>query len=187
MSLLLQREHSLFHQMMTAIERHWLVHQLDATLVLNMRQHILPPILFQLQYKLLRELPINDVEKLKQYPPAIWRCGADGKMERIAMFVVWKEYKKINCDMFALTFGHHDIPPMDQWMSKKWQRLNYKQYCMSFRRSSDMALMSLTFNKTILTVVDLLVSPLAKYITLAANDCGYSGTAKKKKKVTTGK
>ncbi len=50
-----------------------------------------------------------------------------------------------------------------------------------------MALMSLTFNKTILTVVDLLVSPLAKYITLAANDCGYSGTAKKKKKVTTGK
>jgi hypothetical protein len=61
-SLLLQREHSLFHQMMMAIERHWLVHQLDATLVLNVRQHVLPPILFWLQYKLLRELPINDVE-----------------------------------------------------------------------------------------------------------------------------
>ncbi len=36
---------------------------------------------------------------------------------------------------------------------------------------------SLTLNKTIPTVADLLASPLAKYITLAANGCGYSGTA----------
>ena len=79
--------------------------------------------------------------------------------------------------MFALTFGHHDTPPMAQQMSKKWQRLNYKQYCMSFRRSGDMALMSLTLDKTIPTVANLLASPLARYITLAANDCGYSGTA----------
>jgi hypothetical protein len=41
-----------------------------------------------------------------------------------------------------------------------------------------MALMSLTLDKTILTVADLLVCPLAKYITLVANDCGYSGNAK---------
>ena len=27
------------------------------------------------------------------------------------------------------------------------------------------------------TVAELMDSPLAKYITLAANDCGYSGTA----------
>ena len=40
-----------------------------------------------------------------------------------------------------------------------------------------MALMSLTLDKTIPTVADLLASPLAKYITLAANDCGYSGKA----------
>jgi hypothetical protein len=40
-----------------------------------------------------------------------------------------------------------------------------------------MALMSLTLDKTIPTVADLLASPLARYITLAANDCGYSGTA----------
>jgi hypothetical protein len=80
--------------------------------------------------------------------------------------------------MFALTFGHHNIPPMAQQMSKKQQCLNYKQYSMSFRRSGDMALMSLMKDKTILTVADLLASPLAKYITVAANDCGYSGTAK---------
>ncbi len=61
MSLLLQREHSLFHQMMTAIERPWLVHQLEATLVLNVWQHVMPPILFRLQYKLLRELPVEDM------------------------------------------------------------------------------------------------------------------------------
>ncbi len=56
------------------------------------------------------------------------------------MSVVWKEYKKFNCDMFALTFGHHDIPPMAQQMSKKQLRLNNKQYSLSFRRSEDMAL-----------------------------------------------
>ena len=80
--------------------------------------------------------------------------------------------------MFALTFGQQDIPPMAQNMSKKRQRLNYKQYHCSIKRSGDMALMSLTLDKTIPTVADLLASPLAKYITLAANDCGYSGKAK---------
>ncbi len=40
-----------------------------------------------------------------------------------------------------------------------------------------MALLSLTLDKTIPPVADLLASPLARYITLAANDCGYSGTA----------
>jgi hypothetical protein len=38
--------------------------------------------------------------------------------------------------------------------------------------------MSLRLNKTIPTVANLLASPLAKHITLAVNDCGYSGTAK---------
>ncbi len=44
----------------------------------------------------------------------MWRRGADGKLERIAMSIVQKEYKKFTCDMFALTFDHHDIPPMAQ-------------------------------------------------------------------------
>jgi hypothetical protein len=56
------------------------------------------------------------------------------------MSVVQKEYKKFICDMFALTIGHHNIPLMAQRMSKKQQRLNYKHYSMSFRRSDDMAL-----------------------------------------------
>ena len=98
-------------------------------------------------------------------------------MERISLSQVRKDYKKLNCDMFALTFGHQDVPPMAQTMSKKRQRLNLKQYRQSIRRSGEMALMSLTLDKTIPTVADLLASPLAKYITLAANDSGYSGTA----------
>jgi hypothetical protein len=56
----------------------------------------------------------------------MWQCGADGKLERIAMSIVRKEYKKFNRDMFALTFGHYDIPPMAQQTSKKRQHLNYK-------------------------------------------------------------
>jgi hypothetical protein len=97
--------------------------------------------------------------KAKEYPPAVWCRGADGN------------------NMFALTFGQQEIPPMAQKMSKKRQCLNYKQYRCSIKRSGDMALMSLTLDKTIPTVAGLLASPLAKYITLAANDCGYRDKA----------
>ncbi len=110
----------------------------------------------------------------------MWRRGADGKMECISLSVIGQEYKKLNRNMFALTFGQQDIPPMAQKMSKKQQRLHYKQYHCSIKRSGDMAFMSLTLDKTIPTVADLLASPLEKYITLAANDCKYSGAVKPK-------
>jgi len=57
--------------------------------------------------------------KAKEYPPAMWRCGADGKTECVSLSVINQEYKKLNRDMFALTFGQQDIPPMAQKMSKK--------------------------------------------------------------------
>jgi hypothetical protein len=77
--------------------------------------------------------------KAKEYSSAVWRRGADGKLERVSLSVIRQEYKKLNPDMFALTFGQQDIPPMAQKMSKKQQRLNYKQYRCSIRRSGDMA------------------------------------------------
>ena len=40
-----------------------------------------------------------------------------------------------------------------------------------------MSLLMLTLTDGIPTVAELMDSPLAKYITLAANDCGYGGTA----------
>jgi hypothetical protein len=67
------------------------------------------------------------------------------------MSIVQKEYKKLTCDIFALTFGHQNVPAMAQQMSKKRQRLNYKQCSMSFRRFGDVALMSLMLDKTIPT------------------------------------
>jgi hypothetical protein len=89
--------------------------------------------------------------KAKLYPTAVWWHGADGKLERIAMNIIQKEYKKLTCEFFFLTFGHQNVPPMAQQMSKKRQRLNYKQCSMSFRRLNDMTLMSLTLDKTIPT------------------------------------
>jgi len=67
----------------------------------------------------------------------VWRRGAEGN------------------NMFALTFGQQEIPPMAQKMYKKRQCLNYKQYRCSIKRSGDMALMSLTLDKTIPTVAGL--------------------------------
>ncbi len=69
----------------------------------------------------------------------MWRRGADGKMEHVSLGVICQEYKKVNHDMFALTFGQQDIPPMAQKMSKKRQRLNYKHYHCSIKRSGYMA------------------------------------------------
>jgi hypothetical protein len=54
--------------------------------------------------------------KAKEHPPAVWHRGADGKMERVSLSVIRQNYKKLNRDMFALTFGQHEIPPMAQKM-----------------------------------------------------------------------
>ena len=89
---------------------------------------------------------------------------------------------KLNRDIFTLTVGKKTIPPMAMKLSRKRQRLNYKQYRCELRDDGDaslsmMALSDGSEGDDIPTVAVLLESPLAKYITLAANDCGYSGTA----------
>jgi hypothetical protein len=88
---------------------------------------------------------------------------------------------KLNRDIFTLTVGKKTIPPMAMKLSRKRQRLNYKQYRRELRDDGDaslsmMALSDGSEGDDIPTVAELLESPLAKYITLAANDCGYSGT-----------
>ena len=70
---------------------------------------------------------------------------------------------------------------MTQKLSKKKKRLKYKQYRRGLRDDGDASLsvMALTDGSDgIPTFAELLESPLAKYITLAANDCGNSGKAK---------
>ena len=74
-----------------------------------------------------------------------------------------------------MTVGKKNIPLMDKKLSRKRQRLKYKQYRRGLRDNGDAALsmMALTDSSDgIPTVTKLLESPLAKYITLAANYCG---------------
>ncbi len=84
--------------------------------------------------------PCRTHGKAKEHPTVMWRHGADGKLKHVSLSVICQEYKKLNRDMFAPTFGQQEIPPMAQKMSKKQQRLNYKQYHCSIKRSGDMAL-----------------------------------------------
>ncbi len=114
-----------------------------------------------------------------QYPPAKWIRGADGKMERVNLSELkqQKAMGKLNQDIFALTFGTRQIPPYNQTMSKKKQRLKYKQCQKSLQSSRDQALQLMSIEDSLPSISDLINSPLSKYITLAAYDCGYDGTA----------
>ena len=55
--------------------------------------------------------------------------------------------------------------------------LSYKQYKHSLRENGDMLLQSMIVGDQFQTVADLMSIPLADYITIVANDCGYGGTA----------
>ncbi len=57
------------------------------------------------------------------------------------------------------------------------KRIKFKQYCHRLKENGDLLLSMLSMTGGIPTVAELMDSPLAKYITLAANVCGYSGTA----------
>jgi hypothetical protein len=63
--------------------------------------------------------PCRTCGKAKEHPPAVWHRGADSKLEHVSLSVICQEYKKLNRNMFALTFGQQEIPPMAQKMSKK--------------------------------------------------------------------
>jgi hypothetical protein len=84
---------------------------------------------------------------------------------------------KLNRDVFTLTLGSGQITPQALILSKKKKRLKFKQYRQNLKENGDLSLSMLLMTDGIPTVADLMDSPLAQYITLAANDCGYSGTA----------
>jgi hypothetical protein len=62
-------------------------------------------------------------------------------------------------------------------LSKRKKQLKFKQYHCRLKENGDLLLSMLSMTDGIPTVDELMDSPLAKYITLAANDCRYSGTA----------
>ncbi len=88
------------------------------------------------------------------------------------------ELNKLNRELFALTCGPQNPPPKAKKLSKKRKRLNYKQYKLLLRDQGDTSLNKMRVEESCPTIAELLASPLAEFITLAANDCGYSGTAK---------
>ena len=87
------------------------------------------------------------------------------------------ELNKLNRNIYALTFGPRTIPPMAQKMSKKIMRLSYKQYKRSLCNNDDMSLHSMVVGEQLPTVAEIMGSILTKYISIAANNCGYAGTA----------
>ena len=60
--------------------------------------------------------------------------------------------------------------------TKKWMRLNYKQYKQCLWDTSEMDLQNVSVEEKFPTVAEILAIPIAKYITLDANNYGYSGT-----------
>ena len=84
--------------------------------------------------------------------------------------------------MFTLTLVGRQITPqalilLKKKKKKKKKRVKCKQYRRNLKEKSDLLLTMLSMTDGIPTVADLMDSPLSQYITLAANDCGYSGTA----------
>ena len=55
--------------------------------------------------------------------------------------------------------------------------LNYNQYKRSLRENGDVLLYRMMFGQQCPTVAYIMASPLDKYIIVAANYCGYRGTA----------
>ena len=84
---------------------------------------------------------------------------------------------KLNQDIFTLTLGSRQIPPQALILLKKKKRIKFNQYRRRLEENGDLLLSMLSMTDGIPTVTYLMDSPLAQFITLAANDCGYSGTA----------
>ena len=86
------------------------------------------------------------------------------------------DLNKLNKQLYNLTFCPQTIPLMAQKFSNKRMHLNFKQYKRSICNNGDMLLHIMKFREKFPRIDDIMASPLANYINLAANDCGYSGT-----------
>ena len=130
---------------------------------------------------------VNPIDRLvpgenniRSYPETVWKSDANGSLERFNLWTFRQgltKLAKLNRDMFALTLGSRQIPPRALILSKKKKRLKFKQYRRVLKENGDLSLSMMSTTDGIPTVADLMDSPLADYITLAANECGYGGTA----------
>ena len=89
---------------------------------------------------------------------------------------------------FACTLGTKQVPPLVAKMSRK--RLKYKQRKRKLQEDGDMMLNAQNWGDMLLqskttsetqdlpSIDEFMKTPLSKFITFAANDCGYSGYTK---------
>lgn len=75
---------------------------------------------------------------------------------------------------YACTLGPKQVPPMAARLSRR--KLKGRQRRQRQRELGDMALNHMQLD--VLSIEDLLNSPLSRFLTLAAADCGYSGTGR---------
>ena len=75
---------------------------------------------------------------------------------------------------YACTLGKKSVPPSACRLSRK--KMKNRQRLARRREIGDMMLNMM--NMDVPTVEELMASPLAKFIHLAANDCGYSGSTR---------
>ena len=64
----------------------------------------------------------------------------------------------------------------DNVKEKEETKIQQHQRSLQFQSSGDYALQLMSIEDSLPYISDLIDSPLSKYITLAANDCGYDGT-----------
>ncbi len=123
---------------------------------------------------------VPGANNIRGYPETVWKSDADGRLERFNLWTIKQgltKLAKLNQDVFTLTLGSWQIPPRALILLKKKKQLKFKQYHRRLKENGDLLLSMLSMTDGIPTVAELMDSPLAKYITLAANDCGYSGMA----------
>ena len=66
---------------------------------------------------------------------------------------------------------------MAKKQSQMHKRPNYKRYSSQLKDEITKTVNSMHLDDSILDIKELLDSPISKFITLAANYCGYSGTS----------
>jgi hypothetical protein len=117
--------------------------------------------------------------KAKDYGPPKWTRDEDGgPLRRTAYYDHTFSARDISTDpSYPLSSGSRQEPVIARQarLSRKHQK--FKQRMRERREIGDAYLNSMTLDD-LSDIEKIMGSPLAKYITFAANDCGYSGSAK---------
>ena len=97
----------------------------------------------------------------------VWKRDKNNRLKRL----------KLNRALYVLTCGRQHQSPMSKKLSQKCKRLNYKRYRRQLKDDSNKTVNSVHLDDSIPIIKELSNSQISKFITLPANNCGYSGTS----------